>query len=52
MVNDQERIEVERVVNLVQGFGWRKIKEELSDDKIQIVLEKDRKRPEIPGVAG
>jgi len=49
MANDQERIEVERVVNLVSGFGWVKEKEELSDTDIKIVLSKQRRKPETPG---
>ena len=43
MANDRERIEVERVVNLVSGFGWKKEKEEISDTEIKITLSKARK---------
>lgn len=49
MPTNQERIEVERIVNLVTGFGWIKEKEELSDDDIKITLSKKRKQPETPG---
>jgi len=49
MANDQERIEVERVVNLVTGFGWLKEKEEISDTDIKITLSKKRRAPEAPG---
>jgi hypothetical protein len=52
MPNAKERVEVERVVNLVTGFGWYKEKEELSDDKISIVLSKKRVQPEAPGTPG
>ena len=48
MVTDRERIEVERVVNLVQGFGWSKEKEEISDQEIKITLTKARREPEAP----
>lgn len=34
------KIEIERIVNLVAGFGWTKIEEKVSDGKISITLEK------------
>ncbi len=33
-------IEVERVINLVRGFGWEKEKEELVDDQIRLEIKK------------
>jgi len=36
----QIRIEVERIVNLVAGFQWVKVKEEISEGKITLTLEK------------
>ncbi|MBA7472743.1 hypothetical protein ES707_08075 [subsurface metagenome] len=36
----QIRIEIERIVNLVAGFGWTKVKEEVSEGKVTITLEK------------
>lgn len=33
-------MEVERVMNLVRGFGWEKVKEEIIGDKIRITIEK------------
>lgn len=33
-------IEVERVMNLVRGFGWEKIKEEIIDDEIHLEIKK------------
>lgn len=33
-------LEVERVINLVRGFGWEKIKEEIVDDEIHITIKK------------
>ena len=43
MAIDETRrtIEVERLVNLVQGFGWTKIKEEIVGKKISITVEKE-----------
>jgi len=34
------KIEIERIVNLVQGFGWKKVEEKISTDKVSITLEK------------
>lgn len=33
-------MEVERVMNLVQGFGWEKVKEEVVADEIHITIKK------------
>lgn len=33
-------IEVERVMNLVVGFGWTKVKEEIIDDEIHLEIKK------------
>jgi len=33
-------MEVERVMNLVRGFGWEKIKEEVVGDEIHITIKK------------
>ncbi len=34
------KIEIERIVNLVAGFGWKKVEEKTSAGKVQILLEK------------
>lgn len=34
------KIEVERIVNLVAGFGWLKIEEKVSSGKVTITFEK------------
>ena len=34
------RIEIERIVNLTAGFGWKKVEEKTLTGKVQIVLEK------------
>ena len=36
----QIRIEVERIVNLVAGFGWTKIEEKISAGQVTITLKK------------
>lgn len=33
-------MEVERVMNLVRGFGWEKAKEEIVADEIHITIKK------------
>ena len=34
------KIEIERIVNLVAGFGWKKVEEKTSEGKVILVLEK------------
>lgn len=33
-------MEVERVMNLISGFGWEKVREEIVEDEIQITVKK------------
>ena len=40
MEQAQIKVEVERVTNLVAGFGWFKTEEKISEGKITITLEK------------
>lgn len=40
MPTDPNRLEVERVRNLVQGFGWSIVKEEYGTDEIIVVMKK------------
>ena len=35
------KIEIERIVNLVAGFGWSKVKEETSEGKVLLTLQKE-----------
>lgn len=35
------KIEIERIVNLVSGFGWKKTEEKVSTDKVTLTLEKE-----------
>ena len=46
MALDRDKLEVDRLSNLITGFGWRILKQEFTEDKIVLVLEKDR----APGV--
>jgi len=43
---DRDKLEIERLNNLITGFGWRIMKQEFTEDKIKLSLEKDR----APGV--
>ena len=40
MSPDLLKIEIERIVNLVAGFGWKKVEEKVSEGKVTITLEK------------
>ena len=42
MALDRDKLEVDRLNNLITGFGWRIIKQEFTEDKIKLQLEKDR----------
>lgn len=33
-------LEVERAMNLVRGFGWEKVKEEIVGDEIHVTIKK------------
>jgi hypothetical protein len=39
-------IEVERVINVVRGFGWEKVSEELKGDELFLTVKKPYKSPE------
>lgn len=45
---DMNRLEVDRVLNLVQGFGWEKTNEELTDEHIILTIRKKKIAPETP----
>ncbi len=38
-------LEVERIVNLVRGFGWEKTAESIEGDKITLTIEKTIQSP-------
>jgi hypothetical protein len=43
-------VEVERVLNLVRGFGWEKVKDEIVGDDLTITIKKRYFKPgEAPG---
>lgn len=45
---DRDRLEIERVGNLITGFGWRIVKQEFTEDKIILQVEKQRESsPEV-----
>jgi len=43
---ERDRLEIDRVGNLVKGFGWNIIKQEFTEEKIIITMERSR----APGV--
>lgn len=43
---DRDKLEVDRLSNLITGFGWKIIKQEFTEDKIKLELSKDRS-PEV-----
>ena len=44
----QITLEVERVVNLVKGFGWEKREEVIEGNKIKLTFEKTLEPKEVP----
>ena len=49
---DMDRLEVERVMNLVQGFGWEKTEEKIDDVYQTITIRKQRLQPAPEAGAG
>jgi len=43
MAEPSVEMEVERVMNLVSGFGWEKVKEEIILNDIHITIKKESK---------
>ena len=45
-------IEIERLINLVRGFGWESIKEEVIGDELHVTVKKKFLKPEeVPAAA-
>ncbi|MBE9546708.1 MAG: hypothetical protein IMF10_04320 [Proteobacteria bacterium] len=42
-------LEIERLVNLTRGFGWEKVREEKTEDKLTVTLEK-KIEPDTTGI--
>lgn len=38
MISDEDRRQVERLQNLVQGFGWSVVTTEYTDEFVKVVL--------------
>jgi len=51
MVAMPKEIEIERMMNLVRGFGWEKKKEEVVGDELLVTLSK-KLAPETVAFAG
>ena len=41
------QLEVERVMNLIQGFGWSKMKEEITEGEIHLTIVKKTAAAEV-----
>ena len=39
---ERDRLEIDRVGNLITGFGWQITKQEFTDDKVIVQIEKSR----------
>lgn len=52
MVEVADKLEIERVVNLIQGFGWVKVQEEYTDDHMTLTIKKKRLVTEVEPGAG
>lgn len=46
MEDVQKRLEVERITNLIRGFGWEKVSEDIDEDFIVLRIQKSIKSPE------
>lgn len=47
MIAMPKEIEIERMMNLVRGFGWEKVKEEMIGDEVRVTLGKKLIESEI-----
>lgn len=45
----QRTLEVERIVNLVRGFGWELVETKAQGDEIQIIIKKKVLPPSVAG---
>jgi len=43
---DRDRLEIDRLGNLITGFGWKIVKQEFTEEKMIVQIEKQR----APGV--
>jgi len=43
---ERDRLEIDRVGNLIRGFGWNIAKQEFTEEKIIVTIERSR----APGV--
>jgi len=40
-----KEIEIERVMNVVRGFGWEEVKQEIMEDELILTIKKKFLRP-------
>jgi uncharacterized membrane protein YgcG len=49
---DQDRLEIERIENLLVNFDWKTVKQEITDDDIVLTIKKKRVTVDIELGAG
>ena len=49
---DKNKLETERIENLITNFGWKVIKTEMPEKLIILTIQKERIEPEIKVAAG
>lgn len=42
MTMERDKLEIDRLANLVLGFGWNIVKQEFTEDKIKVEIERPR----------
>ena len=52
MAEIPDNLEIERLTNLVVGFGWVLVKTETKTDRIVLTLEMERELKDTPETAG
>lgn len=52
MAFDVNRMEIDRIRNLVKGFDWESVKEEITDDDLILTIKKKRATPPEESGAG
>ena len=52
MTIDKNRMELERIYNVVQNFGWELVKQEITDTDLILTVKKKRIDQEVPPEPG
>ena len=49
---ENQRLEIERIENLIGNFGWTIVKQELIENKVVVTISRDAEPPEVELSAG